>query len=680
MQNKIRNRVKLKFNSPQILLLLAILSVVAIALSAYYEYQARREDYLTLLERQATLFINAISSSTQNALLAAETVESEFTDQILSNLKIIEKIDQKMELSKGEFEELLQVSNVEALYVYDSEGNITFSAAKDTSSLNPLPLYIIQLKLKNAFTDTVLAMYDYENPENDRLIAFVDRTKGGFIAATIAKKQIQSLRNTLGIGYFLKRFQSEEDIEYILIQNSQTIVAGSFEGFSISSFSKDPMLRKVLDENKTTSRILDYNGKLIFETISPFYMDDRSFGVLRLGLSMEELESLGKDMQKRLYLFAAVLIVFGLVVANFLINYRHRKLLHRDLEHLQDYTNNVLDNLSNGVISIDQNGIIRSINRQALKLLEMDSASVMYNHFTVLPLTFQDYIANFLSSNETKSITKRLVISKNGSKKHFALTASLLEREGEGEVKTYILVISDITDQVQLEEQVRRNQRLTAMRNLAFSVAHEVKNPLNSIKLLVELIQKKYKPAKDVDNYSRYLSTIYDEINRIRDIVEQYLRYSRPPSLTFTLINFPQLIDEVSTLFAPQLRERNIKLRKDLQPHQPIKGDRDQLKQVFINLIKNAQEAIEHSGEISITGRVFNSYYEIRVKDSGKGIPEKDLDSIFDLHFTTKTNGNGVGLTVVLQIIMAHDAKINVESEEGRGTTFVLQFTLENNE
>jgi PAS domain S-box-containing protein len=651
--------------------------VGAIAFSTYYEYRARRSDYLSLLERQATLFINAISSSTQNALSTAETIENEFSSQILSSLKIIEKIDQRMELSESQFEELLQISNLEVLYVYDSEGNLTFFTAKDTSSLNPIPSYIIQSKLRNAFSDTILAIYDYENPESDRLIAFVNRRKGGLFAATIGQKQIQSLRSALGIGYFLKRFQSEENIEYILIQNSQTIVAGSFEGFSISPFSKDPQLKKVLDENKTNYRILDYNGQLIFETISPFYMDDTSFGVLRLGLSMEELESLIEDTQKGLYLFFAVLIVFGLVFANFLINYRHRKLLRRDLERLQDYTNTILDNLSNGVISIDKNGIIQSINKQALKLLEMDSASVMYNYFAVLPLTFQDCIANCLSLDKaTQSIKEKVAISKNGHKKFLALTANLLKRGNED--KTCILVVSDITDQLQLEEQIRRNQRLTATRNLAFSVAHEVKNPLNSLKLLIDLIQKKYKPSEDVDTYSHYLSTIYDEINRIRDIIEQYLRYSRPPSLTLTLVNFPELIDEVSTLFAPQLRERNIVFRKDLQPHQPIKGDRNQLKQVFINLIKNAQEAIEHSGEISITGKVFNSYYEIRVKDDGKGVPEKDLDSIFDLHFTTKPNGNGVGLTVVLQIIMAHNAKINVESEEGHGTTFVLQFTLEN--
>jgi len=215
------------------------------------------------------------------------------------------------------------------------------------------------------------------------------------------------------------------------------------------------------------------------------------------------------------------------------------------------------------------------------------------------------------------------------------------------------------------------------MRDMAFSVAHEIKNPLNAVRLLIDLVEKRHKPAKDGESYSQKMATAREEINRISAIVEQYLRYSRPPALTFSPVSFNDLVKELYTLKVHQLDERNITLRIAMEDHEPVKGDKDQLKQVFINLINNSEEAIKDTGEISITGKPNNSYYEISIRDSGSGIPEKDLDSIFNLHFTTKSEGSGIGLSVVEQIVTAHEASIDVESEVGRGTTVVLRFPLE---
>ena len=673
MNSKVKKNIKIV--SPRLLLIVSLISIIFIAISIYYEYRARQNDYLILLNKQATLFINTLSNSSQNAIIVAENIENETNNRILANLKIIEIMDQNIGLSQEQLDKLLPISRLEALLVYNVQGKLILKAIQDSSSTYSIPFPVLQHRLNKTLNDTILTLYDDRRLEIDQLVAFVRRERGGLIAAFIDQEDIRSLRRMLGIGYFLRRFQSDETIEYIVIQTPETIVAGSFNNYTISTFSKDPLLQKVLDNNKIESRIINYDKQLVFETISPFHLDERPFGVLRLGLSMQEYEHLRKDAYKRLYIFAAVLVVFGLIFVNFVISYHHRKLLHRDLERLQEYTNTILENLVSGVISINHEGRVQSINKHALLILNVEYQNVIFQPFTVLPSPLRSHIELCLDSNKKlSSIVRHWITSNEGHKRFIAIRTNILEDEKNN--KTYVLLIDDITDQTRLELQINRNQRLDAMQKLASAVAHEIKNPLNAISLIVDLIRKKYKPLENEETYSRNLDTVREEINRISGIVEQYLRFARPPHLTFTTIHFPELISEIASLFGSHLKEKNITFRHDIQSHHPIKGDMDQLKQVFINLIKNAEEAIEPPGEISIIGKEANNNYEITVSDSGKGIPKKNINSIFDLHFTTKKGGSGIGLSVVQQIITAHNGRIDVESEEGNGTSILLKFPL----
>ena len=245
--------------------------------------------------------------------------------------------------------------------MYNALGELTLKAVQDSSLIFSVPFPVLQYRLKKALNDTILTLYDDQRPEIEWLVAFVRRERGGLITAIIDQEDIRSLRSMLGVGFILKRFQPDENIKYIVIQTPETIVAGSFNNYTISSFSKDSLLQEVIDNNKIQSRIINYDEQNVFETVSPFNLDEQPFGILRFGLSMQEYERFRKDAYKRLYIFAAVLIVFGLIFVNFVISYRHRKLLHRDLKHLKDYTNIILENLVSGVISINHKGRIQSI-------------------------------------------------------------------------------------------------------------------------------------------------------------------------------------------------------------------------------------------------------------------------------------------------------------------------------
>lgn len=660
---------------PSILLFIMVISAVAIAILMFFEYENRKRDYLRLLEKQASLFINTLSKSTQNALLAAESIEGEINTRFLSSLRLVDELDRTQPLSAERLSKILPITEVEAIYIYNSTGHLIRHSKMNTESDREIPRPIILARLNAVQSDTLLPLVDALNPLEDRIIAMVERSRGGLIAAVINPSHINTLKQSLGIGYILKRFQKEESIEYVVIQNNQTIVAGSFQGFVLSNYSSDSVLGDVQKKEESTSRVLEYPDGPVFESVSPFYLENMPFGVLRLGLAMDEYERLREDAGQRLFLFSAVLIVFGLVFANFLINYRHRKLLHRDLGRLEDYTNTILENLTSGVISVDGAGIIQSINKEAVRLLQVDQSEAIYQHFRVLPDPLRGVIEKrHHVSKMSESTTQGWIKSPEEER---LLSIQFKRLENEKNEPMHIFLIDDITDQTLFEAQVKRNQRLGALRNQALSMAHEIKNPLNGMKLIVDLIRDKFSSRSDNESVQKQLNLVSQEIQRINDIVEQYLRFARPPKLVLGPIHFPEFLEEVIQLYHPQFEEQGVEFGYDFEKHQPLLGDKALLKQVFINLIQNAQESILNDGRIEIHGKVHHSFYEVSIMDNGKGIPETDLDSMFDLHFTTKDAGSGIGLAVVQQILEAHQALIEVESQAGKGTQVRIRFPIE---
>jgi PAS domain S-box-containing protein len=543
--------------SPKLLLVLTIISITAIAATIYFEYQARQDDYMHLLERQAGLFINTVRYATENVPVDSSSMEDEMD--------------------------------------------------------------------------------------------FAFRW----------------------IGQFFKRFQADENIEYVVIQNDYTIIAGSFRNYDKTDLPPDYVVRGVIDSQQSRQRILVFDNKPVYEALAPFSFNEIPFGAIRLGLSMEEYQSLQKDFGGRLFILGTVLIVFGLIFTNLLISVRHRQVLHRDLARLQDYTSTVFENLPSGVISVDEQKIVRSINKQALSFINQNYESVYEKPAADLPLDFAEAIDSHLKSQRLGPIITQKWQLYDGERRLFTLQTNLVQ-SNDG-AQNCVLIINDITDQSQLEEQRRRNQRLDAMRNLAFSVAHEIKNPLNAINLLIDLIRKKFKPVADEEKLHKHLDTVSSEIHRISDIVEQYLRFSRPTKLDLSNVDVPTVINDIRDLIAPELASQNIQFKMDMAKHAPLQADPNLLKQLFLNLIKNAHEAIQQDGHISVTGRIVDIFYEVRVTDDGVGIPENDQSAVFDLYFTSKSKGNGVGLSVAQQIVEAHGGTINVESEEGKGTVFIVR-------
>ena len=249
----------------------------------------------------------------------------------------------------------------------------------------------------------------------------------------------------------------------------------------------------------------------------------------------------------------------------------------------------------------------------------------------------------------------------------------------DGELSGIVGTISDITERVHNEEELIEmnetlaieSQKLSVAGQLAAGIAHEVRNPLTSINGFLQLLRDS---ADEKTN--EYLGIVFSEIKRIELVLSELLILAKPQSVTYKRINIIETLEHVSKLLNTNAILYNIEIQTNFREREMyIRGDENQLKQVFINLIKNAIEAMPHGGTITILAAV-NAHNKVQLtfKDEGVGMKKETIDKLGEPFFTTKTKGTGLGLTICLRILRDHGADIRVQSEQGEGTTFHILF------
>jgi signal transduction histidine kinase/HAMP domain-containing protein len=219
------------------------------------------------------------------------------------------------------------------------------------------------------------------------------------------------------------------------------------------------------------------------------------------------------------------------------------------------------------------------------------------------------------------------------------------------------------------QEQLVQAAKLVAIGELASNVAHEINNPLTSILGYAELI----KEESDIESIMKDVEIIENESLRARDIVHQLLEFSRKRSLEMKRIDINELLKEVIGLVSLQLKDTQIAIFEDFTDIPAIEGDPNQLKQVFLNIINNATFAMQNKGALGIATSIRDRTIHISVSDTGRGIPKEVLSRVFEPFFSTKKEkGTGIGLSVSYKIIQSHNGRIEVESQEGKGSTFTV--------
>jgi two-component system, NtrC family, nitrogen regulation sensor histidine kinase NtrY len=345
-----------------------------------------------------------------------------------------------------------------------------------------------------------------------------------------------------------------------------------------------------------------------------------------------------------------------------------------ELEQRKKYMEIVLKNVAAGVISIDEKGMVTTINTSAEQMLETKGEAVLEKKFSeVLAKEYVEQIEKLLTelkSSRKDSIERQLTLNLRGKSLSLMINLTTLKDE-EGRSLGVVTVFDDLT-------QLIKAQRVAAWREVARRIAHEIKNPLTPIQLSAQRLRKRYLEKLQPDGavFDECTRTIVRQVEELKGMVNEFSNFARMPASQPTPNHLNEIIQETLILF----QEAHKEVRFEFIPQDlPVFNiDRDQMKRVLINLIKNSLTAVEREGEIEIKTSYDPKLQMVRVEvsDNGCGIPDEDKQRLFEPYYSTKKSGTGLGLTIVNVIVADHYGHIRVRDNEPKGTTFLIELPV----
>ena len=406
------------------------------------------------------------------------------------------------------------------------------------------------------------------------------------------------------------------------------------------------------------------------------------FGIFEI-IKFVYIEDLSDENMRFLYFTRGVIVSLSLMVWAAWTVYNYRELYQEQLEVTEEQYRNIIENSADAIITLNNDNQITSWNRGAEQILGWKREEIVGESVEkIIPddllekqelkcLAFGMHYRGYVSNYETERLKK------DGKKVLVNLSESFIRNEKD-EIVGRSQILRDLTDIKVREEQIQQSERLATVGHMAAGVAHEVGNPLTAISSLVQVCQRK----TDDPFIQEQLKKVRDHIQRITKIVRDLVDFSRPSSLKTEMMNVNEVIKSAVGLLKHDARCRSVTFNMELSPRLPgIEGVPDHIHQVVVNILLNAVDAMKGVKNPRVDIRTWqeDEFTKIAIEDIGEGIPDKDMNRIFEPFFTTKEvgSGTGLGLSVSHGIITKMGGTIEVESKEGRGTTFILSLPQE---
>ncbi|MCM2359232.1 MAG: ATP-binding protein [Geobacteraceae bacterium] len=348
---------------------------------------------------------------------------------------------------------------------------------------------------------------------------------------------------------------------------------------------------------------------------------------------------------------------------------------------------NIIDSVGDGVLALDAAGLVTLMNPAAEEITGVSRRQAVGNPFAAV-FRGEQLLTEMVEKTATTGMTisdhENVVLKKAGHTTPVSATTSPLLLESGERVGT-ILVLRDLGNIRDLERAVRQADRLSALGTLAVGLAHEIKNPLGGIKGAAQLLEQELPEESELRDYTRVM---IKEVRRVNRIVEELLELASPRKLELGRVNIHKILGDILVL-QKRAAGREITFRQQFDPSiPPILADEALLTQLFLNLIKNAVEAVGELGTVQVASRVVSDYsmshnwerrsrmVAVEVSDDGPGMVKEQLEHLFTPFFTTKAKGTGLGLAICQKIVSEHRGMIKVDSDPGHGTTFTVMLPL----
>jgi PAS domain S-box-containing protein len=362
--------------------------------------------------------------------------------------------------------------------------------------------------------------------------------------------------------------------------------------------------------------------------------------------------------------------------------------LFTEVENARIYNETLLENLTTGVIAAGADERVTVFNNEAGQITGLNPREIIDHSLDRLPARLREILCETLRTGDRQEDSE-LVVPLEDHNAVVRASSSIFHGQ-QGEMLGALVVLTDITALKRLELQIRRSDRLASLGTLSAGMAHEIKNPLVSIKTFAQLLPERYQDSDFRDTFSNLIG---HEIDRIDSLVNQLLRFARPAKPVLKPMHVHEVLEKSLQLVGHRLYQKEIKLTRSWEADvDTIRADADQLEQVFLNFFLNAMDAMNRGGELRVTTEIHaatewvtaisgtngdsHEILRVSIRDDGEGIRKEDIPHVFDPFFTTKDYGTGLGLSVVHGIIQEHGGQIEVESELKKGTAFHILLPL----
>ena len=388
--------------------------------------------------------------------------------------------------------------------------------------------------------------------------------------------------------------------------------------------------------------------------------------VIFVGLDMGPIEAARAEDTRNTILIAVIFLLIGISGIISLLLAQGYRSARSSLSRVQAFSDNLVENMPMGLVAMDRESRIIAFNQTAEFVLRKTAGEVIGQMAKdVLPEACRDLLRTL--EVEKQIIAKEIDCSlTDGRTIPLEVIATVLEEEDGA--RGVVVLFRDITEIKQLKKEIAQSQRLASLGSLAAGVAHEIRNPLSSIKGFATYFKERY---RDNPDDSQTADIMVQEVDRLNRVIGQLLDYARPMTMNRRETAIQTVIQHALRMIESQAREKGVVIQTELQADvAALLIDPDRIKQVFLNLYLNAIGAMEGGGILSVAlFSMTDRRIRIEVRDTGVGIDPKDLNRIFDPYFTTKSSGTGLGLAIVQKIIEAHRGEIQVASTPGLGTT-----------
>jgi two-component system sensor histidine kinase HydH len=455
----------------------------------------------------------------------------------------------------------------------------------------------------------------------------------------------------------LQRISRSQEVEGRQVSNPDGTT--TFEVFRQFSPTRRPPRRH-------HARVVDNRGRELPD--NPIVLRQDLEKIIFVGLDMGPIEAARKEDARHTVLMALVLLLIGFagIVSLFLTQaYRSAK---TSLTKIKAFSDTVVENIPSGLVAIGADGKVASFNQTAEAVLQLSSNEALGKEASeILPEQLCSLIDELGADGGIVEKDMDCAL-KDGKMIPLEVVVSSLQADDDALLGKVVL-FRDLTEVQNLKRELERSQRLASLGRLAAGIAHEIRNPLSSIKGFATYFKERY---KEIPEDQKTAEIMVQEVERLNRVVGQLLEFARPIAIQKRAASLQAVIRHSLKMIERQAQAKDIKILTSLSPEvKEVSIDPDRINQVLLNLYINSIEAMAHEGTLSVVlSRDENlQMTQVIVSDTGVGIKKADLPHVFDPYFTTKQSGTGLGLAIVHKIIDSHKGTVRVESEAGKGTT-----------